>query len=798
MLALAIVCSVAMPGYAQQKPGKIAIVRLHDLSPSLLNRVKSLGIDVRVDLLAREAVLFVDELELENLRREGYSLQVLHEDAESYFAGRLDASLGPGSMGGYYTLAEVVEKLDTLADSYPDIISRKISVGTSIEGREIWAIVVSDDPDPLNPDPNRPAVFYNSLIHAREPIGMMLLFGFIEDLVRKQREGDPGVHYLLSSRELWFVLVINPDGYYYNEVERPQGGGMWRKNKRDNNEDGIFSRSEDGVDLNRNFGFHWGEDDLGSSPNPGSGTYRGTSPFSEPETQAVQDVFDMRSPGVFQLVLNYHSYSNVYLHPWGYMQQPVDNLTAFQEWAGRMSIFNHYPYGTGTDMIGYHTNGGAADWEYGSEGVMGIIPEVGTWYDYFWPPTIRIPAIVREQIGPNYITAWMAGGVLLVDDIEIDDSRGNNNGHIESGEVVELRPLFTNAGMSQSVSGAVASLTALGMDASVLEGSVVLGDFNVNESRLTSDPFEIRVESVPEGRRLEFALMVEADGDYTRIDTIGVFVGQPLLLLDEDWESGIVGWAAEGGFGLSQRQVFEGSYSISDAPSGIVLSGESWLDLNSPINLVGFDGATLRFRSKSMIGPRNMAMVMVGPEPYPRPYPKSGNTDADPVVFFTTGTRDLWEEVEIDLTPFVNTPGLWLGWYSGYFQFPESEGWSIDDIRLEAWTSASGETEGWTESISLGLPYPNPANPATGANISMRADLTQLSAGLNHVTLRVYDVRGRLVATVFDGTLQNRVYEGFLQWNGRDAYNQSVASGIYLLELRTGHLISTKKVLILR
>ena len=64
---------------------------------------------------------------------------------------------------------------------------------------------------------------------------------------------------------------------------------MWRKNLRDNNEDGIFEEDEDGVDINRNYSYAWANDDDGSSGHPASETYRGTEPFSEPETKAIKE-----------------------------------------------------------------------------------------------------------------------------------------------------------------------------------------------------------------------------------------------------------------------------------------------------------------------------------------------------------------------------------------------------------------------------------------------------------------------------------------------------------------------------
>ena len=68
---------------------------------------------------------------------------------------------------------------------------------------------------------------------------------------------------MLKTRELWFVVVSNPDGYQYTfDHER-----LWRKNLRDNNGNNQVDAG-DGVDPNRNFDEHWGYDNEGSSPDP--------------------------------------------------------------------------------------------------------------------------------------------------------------------------------------------------------------------------------------------------------------------------------------------------------------------------------------------------------------------------------------------------------------------------------------------------------------------------------------------------------------------------------------------------
>ena len=107
---------------------------------------------------------------------------------------------------------------------------------------------------------------------------------------------------------MWFVPVVNPDGYIFNEIIEPAGGGMHRNNRL---ETSCGQGTGKGVDLNRNFGFDWGLNDVGSSPDPCDDTYRGDTQFSEPETQAIRDLQENYN---FKNVLHYHTFSNLYIH----------------------------------------------------------------------------------------------------------------------------------------------------------------------------------------------------------------------------------------------------------------------------------------------------------------------------------------------------------------------------------------------------------------------------------------------------------------------------------------------------
>ncbi len=297
-------------------------------------------------------------------------------------------------MGGYHTYSEVMVALDSMHTLYPSITTAKMDIGHSLEDSVIWAIKISDNPDV---DEDEPEVFYNSLIHAREPAGMEVLLYFMWHLLDNYGS-DPEATHLVNDRELWFVPVVNPEGYCYNEYHDPGGGGMWRKNRRN------CGGGDWGVDLNRNWGYMWGYDDEGSSPYCWDETYRGSGPFSEPTTQVMRDFILSRN---FVMSLDNHTHGEWLLYPWGYdyIYTPDHNL--FVAITESMAVFNGYTPATCWEAM-YPVNGGSFDWEYGELGIIGVSPEIGNSDDGFWPPPGRIPVLNQLMLEPNLLWAELA------------------------------------------------------------------------------------------------------------------------------------------------------------------------------------------------------------------------------------------------------------------------------------------------------------------------------------------------------------------------------------------------------
>jgi len=337
-------------------------------------------------------VVLHDDAETARLDRTGLRYFVAQENIESYLAGRLEP--GRDDMGGYRTNDEIVEELDQLHEDFPDIVGEPVSIGQSIEEREIWAVKISDNPDE---DEDEPEVLFTALIHAREVITAEVLFGVMYHLVENY-EDDERATMLVDERQIWFIPCHNPDGYVYNEEIAPDGGGMWRKNRHEN-EDG--SR---GVDLNRNFGYMWGHDNVGSSPDPDRETYRGEEAFSEPETQVAREFVNDHN---FAISIYFHSYSNLCIYPLGYDYIQAPDRPIFAALADRMIVDSGYLTGTGWEII-YVTNGDSDDWLYMSdehEQIFAVTVEVGSRNDSFWPPRNRVEPLVAENLETCLVAA---------------------------------------------------------------------------------------------------------------------------------------------------------------------------------------------------------------------------------------------------------------------------------------------------------------------------------------------------------------------------------------------------------
>ncbi len=383
------------------------------------------------------------EEEFNIIKQDGFKYQVLINDMAAYYVSRnkdiakeskendndilsgckyaTPQNFRLGTMGGFYTLNDLMTILDTMRLKYPNLISKKaiLSFMTTAEGRKIYYVRISNSPDSLQ---NKPRILYTALHHAREPESLTQLIYYMWYLLENYNK-KADITTLVNSCEMYFIPCVNPDGYVYNQTTNPNGGGFWRKNRRDNG-DGSF-----GVDLNRNYGYKWGFDNSGSSSSTSSDTYRGPSAFSEPETQMLRD-FCVNYQ--FKIAINNHTYSNVFIYPWGYDNNHLTKDSAtFSQYAQTLTQCNNFQFGTPNQTVGYTANGTSDDWMYGDKTlkpkVFAMTAETGSFMDGFWPAVNHIIPLSRKNMDMNINAAKFAASFTDLSNIFAEKNKTGVN-----------------------------------------------------------------------------------------------------------------------------------------------------------------------------------------------------------------------------------------------------------------------------------------------------------------------------------------------------------------------------------
>ncbi|MDD2890396.1 MAG: M14 family zinc carboxypeptidase [bacterium] len=490
--------------YAEQQPYILAKVNIVDLA-----KIQDLGLDV-VKVYKGDQVEFVTQpVQISEIKARGVSVDILIEDMEKYYSTRM--SKKGANFGNFYTYSEANNILDSLHTLYPNITTARISIGKTWGNNDIWAMKISDNPDSQE---NEKEVYFDALHHAREPVGVNIVVEFVRYLC-KNYAVDSEITDLVNNLQIWVVPMVNPDGYLYNEANYPNGGGMWRKN-----------RHGSGIDINRNYGYEWGYDNVGSSPDSTSESYRGTAPFSEPETQHIRDFCNQHK---FVTALNYHSYAGILLFPWGYRKNYTDDDSLFRRMGGDMTAQNGYVYGTVPDIL-YTCNGGSIDWFYGEQTtkpkILTLSPEVNG--SGFWDEA-SISTNIQECLPMNlYLlrfarnSVWKNVGVLYKS-YTIRDSLGNNNGITDPGESINLLLYIKNSGDTTAY-GVTGILTSMDSYVNIQDSIKSFGDILKGDSSSAEYRFTI-ASNCPNSHQINFNLLCKDNKDSSWSSNFHIKVG---------------------------------------------------------------------------------------------------------------------------------------------------------------------------------------------------------------------------------------------------------------------------------
>ncbi len=366
------------PAGASPDPAKPAAgleVYVVEADPADLDKLEEVGLDTEHAIQSEgtkgrvrlDAIITADQADL--LRADGLSVRVKKIDGRSASeAARRQNLAGYDAYRSYSEPGGIADELRETAAAYPRI-TKLVRIGKTVQGQDILALKVTRDARRIK-DGKRPSVLYGGAQHAREwitPEMVRRLMHYYLDGYRR----DPQLTRLVNSTELWFLPVSNPDGYDYTfSTER-----LWRKNLQDNDADGQITAA-DGVDPNRNFAVKWGWDNEGSSTDPASETYRGSGPNSEPETRALDNLFDRVG---FEFYINYHSAAELLLYGIGWqVSTPSPDDVIYEAMAGDDEDPAIPGYDPDISAELYTTNGDTDTHATVEYGTLGFTPEMTT------------------------------------------------------------------------------------------------------------------------------------------------------------------------------------------------------------------------------------------------------------------------------------------------------------------------------------------------------------------------------------------------------------------------------------
>lgn len=488
-----------------------------------------------------------------------------------------------GSMGGFLNYDELLAEMDAMyayseANNLGIITQRADNINSgdvddlkTFEGRYQQWMMISDGAEGAST--GQPQVFYNALHHAREPASMQQLVFYMWYLLENYATNEE-VKDIVDNTELYFMPCVNPDGFLHNATENPNGGGFWRKNRRDGH----------GVDNNRNYDYVTPEGNsifntTGVSESTEGQTYPGTEAFSEPENRGTRFFTETHN---FTMTLNNHTFGSLLLYPFGYeVDKPTPDDIIFRAISAEMVSENGYSNILSAGL--YPASGDSDDFGYGflnttdggtREKVFAMTPEIGP---AFWPAASQVEGICKDMMLHNLRAAQFMGPFGTVK----DDSPVLVATTDFTFDYIFTRLGFVNGDITVTIEPV--SVNIISVEGPKTYGSLAQGETANDDNLLQLDP------AIRNGDLIVFNIQID-NGRRVMSQQVTKTYGISENLLTESIDN-LDNWTTDT-WGISNT-VFHPSSpstSITDSPDGDYENGRNdFIEFNEVIDLTGED-----------------------------------------------------------------------------------------------------------------------------------------------------------------------------------------------------------------
>ena len=734
----------------------------------------------------------------------------------------------------YHTNEEIYEELLLFESTYPELAKLEQIGTTFTDEQPIWAMKISDN---VQVDEDEPAVLYAGQCHAEEVLGVEITMWMIEDILIHYMQ--PPYNIWIQNIEIWFVPTYNPEGL---QVVMDGWDTSFRKNKRDNNENGIFDLIEgpgndiDGVDLNRNYGFNWIHGDSLYSTNGEElyDYYRGPAPFSEGGTQAIRDLAEEQH---FIYSINWHSSRTgnfsekvFWSFEWdGEKQSPDFSLNE----SIAINVAQRIIREDGTDSYepspSRGRKGSAHDWFYQQHGTTQLLIECGT--SNLQPNADLVDDtcercsegaywLLNRTLGYQADAGMLTGiitdentGEPLVAEVIIQEKHASffeprltdelygrywrpllpnsytvivrKKGYEEKviENVTVNNSLWTNLNISLTPLPEISVSGTVQYNNQPIDGTIIIEGNFPDTIQVSDGVFEFT------GYEENLSFWVTADGMVPQHwsemispsnHEFNINMQTSEFLIHDSFENSFGNWITSGVW-VIDTESYQGNYSARNSEGCFYENDEySTLKWNQIISLDGVSqDVCLTFWHQYQIEhDDDIAEIQVSLD---------GN-DWTTIASFT-GKYDTWHQEFVSLSNYIEQ-SIYLKFVFTSDSTIKDPGWWIDNIQIIATDANSVDNpEVPTFVDHLYGNYPNPFNPVTTISYSLSQE--------SIVNVLVFNVKGQCVKELISEKKEPGKYE--ITWDGKDNENSNISSGVFFYKLEiNGKTKDVKKCLLLK
>lgn len=740
----------------------------------------------------------------------------------------------------YYTYDQITQMLANYQAQYPDI-AKRVQIGFSQQDHlPIYAMRISDN---VNTDEEEPALLFVGQVHAEEVLGVQITMSNIQEILANRYQLP--YNQWINQLDMWFVPTLNPEGH---NVVTSNLDTSYRKNKRDNNNNGIFDFSTligndyDGVDINRNFSFNWAHGDtLGQSGAVGQELwdyYRGPAPMSESENIAIKNLCDQYK-FVYSIVWHSSRTGNLsekgyYSYNWKEVRPSPDVAFASAICSGVTSQITTQAGGASYQSLPNLSRRGAFhDWLYQQYGTFQILIECGT--RFIQPDSLLMVDTVNRC---NNGVRWMLNRALPVSSAVSSSSMltGNitdavSNAPLEAEIIVEgyhrewFRPRTSNPAtgryfkalptgqytirlrkrgywdtvvpnvMVNNGSWTMRNFTLQPRQPVTFVGSVRSGNTPLNA---TIKLFEIQPVIIPvDGNYIfqtfegEYRIEVRAEGYYPYIGTISFAPGTAEHHFQLSPANVIFSETWESGMDGWQKNgpwVLQNELAVDGYAVTDSWGGWGFYDMNCDW--------WIRTQNPISIPSQGATMLMFDSHLYTEwdydiaSVEASADTTQWTAIWQKSGQHDYFNHEYVDLASYAGS-SIFLRFRLVDQSIDEDLtdlGWTIDNIAVVTGTSTATDDPSQVPGTMAVLHqnYPNPFNPTTTISFTLGSS--------SNVNLDIYNIKGQKVRTLYSGNTAAGEYK--FVWDGKDDSGRELGSGLYFNRITTPGYSSTRKMIL--